>query len=133
MTILKIERPRMTIQNLRVYSLVYLATNYSKFPGGIQKAFEEASKLAARLIVNHIKIFSPIAHTHPIAMYGEVNPYDHSIWLELDESMMRASQALLVAEFEGWKESYGVDQEIKIFTRDGKPIHYINPNSLAIR
>ena len=135
MNILKMDRGsgKFTLQNLRVYSLIYLATPYSKYPGGLQKAFEDASKLAARLLVNHIKVYSPIAHTHPIAIYGELNPLDHSIWLPFDEAIMRVSQALLVAEMEGWKESYGVYQEIKIFTRDGKPVHYLNPNSLAVR
>jgi Domain of unknown function (DUF1937) len=133
MSILKMERPKMVLANLRVYSFLYLATPYSKYQGGLQRAFEDAAKLTARLLINHIKIYSPIVHTHPIAVYGELNPLDHSIWLPFDEAIMRVAPALLVAEMEGWKESYGVDQEIKIFGRDGKPIHYINPNSLAIR
>jgi len=46
---------------------------------------------------------------------------------------MRVSDALLVVEMETWKESKGIGIEISIFERDKKPVHYINPNSLAVR
>ena len=37
--------------------LQYLATPYSKFPHGIQVAFEEACRLAARLLTKGIKVY----------------------------------------------------------------------------
>lgn len=127
------DRPVRTIMDLRRYSLLYIASPYSKYPGGIQKAFEDVCRLTARLVRNGVRVYSPIAHTHPIAIHGGLNPFDHSLWLPFDESLMRVSQALLVAKMEGWQESDGVNEEIKIFERDGKQIHYLEPNSLLIR
>jgi len=124
---------KITLISLRVFPLIYMGTPYTRYPAGLQVAFEQSAKLAGRLIRNGVRVYSPIAHCHPIAIYGDLNPIDHSIWIPLNESMMRASNALLVAEMEGWKDSIGVQQEIGIFERDGKPVYYINPNSLDIR
>jgi hypothetical protein len=64
------------IQELTKYRLCYLATPYSKFSGGINMAFVEASIFAARLLALGVKIYSPIAHTHPLAIYGNIDPLD---------------------------------------------------------
>ncbi len=112
--------------------LSYLATPYTKYPGGIEVAFEHATKLAARLLQAEFKVYSPIAHTHPIATYGQLDPLDHSIWLSFDEAMLSACASLLVAQLDGWRDSYGVAQEIKFFLRAGKPIYLLNPSNLDI-
>jgi hypothetical protein len=62
-------------------------------------------KLAARLLVAGMRVYSPIAHTHPLAIYGHLDPKDHSIWLPFDETMMAKADVLLVAHMEGWKDS----------------------------
>lgn len=113
--------------------LAYLATPYSKYPGGIQKAFEDASRLAARLMRDGVKCYSPIAHTHPIALYGNVDPFDHSIWLPFDEAMMDVCNTLIVAKMDGWQESKGIAHEIAFFERFGKPIFHLDPDTLTMR
>ncbi len=45
----------------------YLATPYSKYPGGPEPACHEACKAAAWLIRHDVRCYCPIAHTHPIA------------------------------------------------------------------
>ena len=131
--VLTFRQPQITIHSLRVFPLLYLASPFSLYPEGPEMAFVQACRLSAKLIRNGVKIYSPIAHTYPISVHGDIDKFDHSIWIPFDESMMRVSTALLVAEMDGWKESKGVKIEIDIFARDGKPIYYINPNSLAIR
>jgi len=89
-------------------TLHYLATVYTKHPKGIEKAFEEAAGLVARLLRRGIISYSAIAHTHPVAIHGNIDPLDHSIWLDFDQAMMDRCDVLLVANMPGWQESKGI-------------------------
>jgi hypothetical protein len=104
--------------------LWYVATPYSKYPGGIDTAWTDACKATAALIKMGIAAYSPIAHTHPIAVHGHIDPYDHTIWIPLDRHMMRAADGLIVVMMEGWDTSYGVDLEIREFREAGKRIRW---------
>jgi len=108
----------------------YLATPYSKYPDGIEAAFVAAAKAAARLIAAGVPVYSPIAHTHPIAIHGGMDPLDHKIWLPADMPMMTAAHGLLVAKLLTWDKSYGIAIEIGEFARSGKPIEYLESADL---
>jgi len=118
--------------DLSTYPLCYLATPYTKYPDGIEEAHAEACKLAARLLVNGVMVYSPIAHTHAIAVHGKINPLDHAIWLPFDEAMMQAASVLVVAEMPSWQVSYGIRCEIEWFMRAEKPILYLDPETLKV-
>lgn len=120
------------MKRLTEFLLVYLATPYSKYNDGIECAFRDAAALTAKLLRLGVKSYSPIAHTHPIAIYGDLDPLDHSIWLPFDEAMMKKSDALLVAQMQGWRESYGVKHEIQFFTAAGKPVFYLDTVAMAV-
>jgi hypothetical protein len=105
----------------------YLASPYSKFPDGLQAAFEVVSANAALLIQHKVPVYSPIAHTHPIAVHGGMDPLDHSIWLPADLPLMRAAMGLIVCKMATWEKSYGIGEEIKEFTALGLPIIYMEP------
>jgi hypothetical protein len=100
--------------------LYYLATPYSLYVGGIERAFIDACKVTAALIKAGYSVYSPIAHTHPIASHGGMDPMDHKIWLPFDEAMMVSCDALLVARLPGWEESYGIEYERSFFVKEGK-------------
>lgn len=112
--------------------LAYLATPYSKYPLGLERAFIDAAALAAQLMRSCVKVYSPIVHCHPLAVHGHVDPLDHSLWLPFDEAMMERADALIVAHMEGWHESYGIGQEVEYFARAGKPIWDLDPGSLSM-
>jgi len=132
--VLPFTRPKVVgIAGLRSYSLIYLATPYSEYDSGLQIAFEDACKLAGRLDINGLNVFSPIVHSHPIAFYAQINPLDTKFWMEKNEPHIKAANALLVGELPGWKASKGVKIEMDAFALAGKPIYYVNPNSLALR
>lgn len=120
------------MKRLTEFPLVYLATPYSKYNDGIECAFRDAAALTAKLLRLGVKVYSPIAHTHPIAIYGDLDPLDHAIWLPFDEAMMKKSDALLVAQMHGWRESYGVSHEIQFFTAAGKPVFYLDTVAMAV-
>lgn len=107
------------------YQLCYLATPYSKWPTGIHNAYVKASVLAAKLLREKVNVYSPIAHAHSIAIYGNIDALDHAIWLPFDEAMMHVCEALLVAQLPGWTESKGVAHEIEFFETRKKPVHYL--------
>lgn len=110
--------------------LAYLATPYSKYKAGIEQAFIDAAKLAARLMQAGINVYSPIAHTHPIAIYGEIDPYDLTLWLELDRAMMSKCDTLIVAHMDGWEQSSGVAHEIAFFAHAGRPVFDLDCDTL---
>lgn len=112
--------------------LVYLATPYSKYPAGIEAAFIEAARLTGELIKAGIKVYSPITHCHPASMHGNIPPLDHAIWLPFDEAMMNAAAVLIVAQMQGWHESFGVAHEIKFFEDRGRPIYDLNPETMLM-
>lgn len=120
------------MKQLTQFPLVYLATPYSKYPLGIERAFIDAAALAARLMLASVKVYSPIAHTHPLATYGKIDPYNHTVWLPFDEAIMQVCAALVVAQMDGWRESYGVRHEIEFFTTACKPVFYLVPQSLEV-
>jgi hypothetical protein len=116
----------------RSIGLAYLATPYTKYPLGIERAFIDAAALAAQLMRACVKVYSPIAHTHPLAVHGHIDPLDHAIWLPFDEAMMAAADVLIVARMEGWRESKGIAHEVEFFERAGKPIFDLDPGSLIL-
>ena len=103
----------------------YIATPYSKYPDGLEAAFQEAAKVAAFFVLQGIPIYSPIAHTHPVALYGEIDPLAHAILLPADYPMMKAAGGLIVAQMDSWEISYGIAQEIKTFKQLDRPIEYL--------
>lgn len=113
--------------------LAYLATPYSKYADGLDAAFAAACRLAADLVIRKINVFSPIVHSHMIARLARLDPLDHSIWLPLDEFMMRRCDVLLVAQLPGWEESVGVAHEIDFFLEAAKPVFVLTPETMAIK
>lgn len=110
----------------------YLATPYSKYPKGIGAAFLEACKQAAVLVRGGVRVYSPIAHTHSIAQVGGIDPYDHDIWLPADRPFMDTARGLIVCKMDGWEDSYGIAEEIKIFEQADKPILFMEPGILPV-
>lgn len=112
--------------------LAYLATPYTKYPKGQHTAFVDACRLAGRLLKSGANIYSPIAHTHAIAVRSEMDLLDLSIWIPFDELMMARCDVLIVAHMEGWEESAGIAHEIKFFLAAGKPVFDLDPKTMSM-
>ena len=110
--------------------LGYLGTPYTLFPPALTRAFILAARLAARLLKVGIKVYSPIAHTHPIAIHGGLDPRDHAIWIPFDRLMMARCDILIVAHMDGWAESKGIAHEVEFFAKANKPIFDLEPATL---
>lgn len=107
--------------------LWYLASPYSKYANGIEAAFRDISEQAGWLANNGVFVFSPIAHTHPIATYGKLDHYDYDLMLAWDKLMIDRCDGMLICMLPGYDTSYGVAWEKEQFEKQGKPIVYISP------
>lgn len=114
----------------KIRSFWYLGSPYTRYEArgdqpGIFAAFDDVCLAAAYLIRRGVPVYSPIAHTHPIAIMGGIDPLDHSIWLPADQPMMDAAGGLIVVKMPGWQESKGVQHEIEAFEVACKPIGFM--------
>jgi nucleoside 2-deoxyribosyltransferase len=104
--------------------VIYLASPYSHSDSSVQEQrFEAVCKKAAELFRAGQIVFSPIAHSHPIAKYGI--PGDWQTWEAFDRIMIAACDKIVVLCLDGWKTSKGVAAEIEIAKQLGKPVEYI--------
>ncbi len=105
----------------------YLASPYSKYPHGLGAAFSLACREAGRLMKARIPVFSPIAHTHPIAGMCAIDPLAHEFWMATDKPMMDAARGLIMLQADGWWESKGMQIELETFRAAGKPVTWMVP------
>lgn len=102
-------------------TLAYLASPYSNLD--LVNAWIDASVIAGRLLRSGVRVFSPIAHAHAIALHcQDIDPLDHAFWLPICEAFMERCDVLIVAHMEGWQESKGIAHEVAFFERARKPI-----------
>jgi nucleoside 2-deoxyribosyltransferase len=83
----------------------YLASPYSHDDPAVRlQRFETACRAAAILLRNGVLVFSPIAHTHPIALAGDL-PLDWAFWQRFDREMIAACDEVIVLCLDGWASS----------------------------
>lgn len=105
--------------------LIYLASPYSHPDPAVRlQRFETVCFVAANLMRDGVHLYSPIAHTHPIALKGEL-PLGWEFWEQYDRKILAACQELWVVMMDGWRESKGVAAEIKIAEEMGLPVKYV--------
>ena len=115
--------------NPKELGLCYLATPYTLYPSGTVNAFLQAAHLAAELLKLGYNIYSPIVHSHPITRHLDCSGID---WVEFHTPLMDAAKTLIVGKMFDWESSVGVANEIKYFSKQRKPIYYIDPITLVI-
>lgn len=109
--------------------LIYLACPFSHpDPEVKKKRFEIATKIAARYFSKGIHVFSPLTHCYPIEQVPETKlPGDWAFWAEYDERILSICDRVVVIAIDGWTASTGVQAEITIARRLGKPVDYLTP------
>ena len=111
-------------------TFLYLASPYSKYKHGIHKAHQAACEATALLVQAGIPVFSPIAHTHDVAIYGRLDPLAHTLWMPADRPFMEAAKGMILLTLEGWEESYGVEIEMNYFASARKPVYWMAPGQI---
>lgn len=105
--------------------LYYLASPYSH-PDDIVRyeRFKDAERFTAGMLERGFNIYSPIVYNHEMAETYRL-PTTWEFWEGVDRKFLRACQEMLVMQIPGWKESRGVQAEIKIAKRYGMPVYLI--------
>lgn len=113
--------------------LIYLATPYNHPDPAVRELrFVLACSIAGHLMRDRVYLFCPIAHTHPIALQGNL-PYGWDYWQEYDRLMLAACDELWIVQMDGWERSEGIKGEIEIAKGLGKRVFYLDPVSLERR
>lgn len=106
--------------------LIYLAVPFTHPDRAVMEdRFKRVNAVAAKLMAQNKHVFSPISHTYPIALAGEL-PHGWDYWEAYDTVMISRCTLLYVLMLDGWKESKGVTGEIKIAKKFDVPVVYIN-------
>jgi hypothetical protein len=104
--------------------MIYLATVYSHpDPAVMEARFDIACRIAGAMMRRGDLVFSPIAHTHPIAVRCEL-PRGWEFWQQYDHDMLTAAASVVVAKMDGWQDSKGVAGEIKLARQMGIPVEF---------
>jgi hypothetical protein len=105
--------------------IIYLASPYTHpDPDVVEKRFTQVMKVAADLTKFGYVIFSPILHSHPLAVEHGLNG-DWDFWKRIDTAFIKASGLLAVVKLDGWDQSKGVTAEIAIAEKCGIPVEYL--------
>jgi hypothetical protein len=103
---------------------IYLATPYTGTPEQEEERFQEACDIAGQLIRQGAHVFSPIAHSHPIATRSKL-PIDHGFWIDFNRSWLEWADEVYVAKMRGWEQSRGVQWEVLYAREAGKPVKFL--------
>ncbi len=108
--------------------MFYLASPYSHPDPAVREfRFREVCRTAAALLRSGIDVFSPVAHSHPIARFGV--PTTWEFWQRVDHEYLQSCEGLVVLRLAGWEESVGVRAELELARRWGMPVIEIDPPS----
>jgi hypothetical protein len=111
-------------------TLGYLASPYGHPDVTVmEQRWVRVCEVAARLVLADFNFYCPIAHTHPIADYGDIPLADHEIWLPFDEPLLLRCDELWVVGMKGWQESKGLAWEMQKFREIERPIYFIDPDN----
>src|SRR3990172_7414602 len=104
---------------------IYLAGPYSdKDPSVRASRFDALNRKAGELMKKGFHVFSPISHTHPIAVCCDL-PLGYDFWEEYDRTFIEWCDEVWVLRLDGYAQSKGVDREIGEARRQGKRVRFI--------
>jgi len=104
--------------------MIYLATPYSHADAATREArFDMACRIAGAMMRRGEVVFSPIAHSHPIAALCQL-PDGWEYWQTQAREWFEACTSLVIARMDGWRESKGIAGEIKLARQMGIPVEF---------
>lgn len=108
---------------------VYLCSPYSDPDLDVRRLrYQGVCKIAADLMRQHpdMMIFSPIAHSHSLFIYGKLDSGGIDFWWPYNKSWIDWSTDLYVADMVGRDESVGINDFEVPYARDtGKDIKWL--------
>jgi hypothetical protein len=115
----------MNMANCKLGRPVYLSTPYSHADAAVREhRFHEVNRVAGEMMRQGVAVFSPISHTHPIAMDVDL-PKGWDFWRDQDMAMLCCCRELIVLMQPGWQDSVGVREEITMASQLGIPVKFM--------
>ena len=109
----------------RIYlACPYTSTDYAT----MEYRFAKVNQVAAKILNRGHIVFSPISHSHPIAVCSAL-PRSFEFWKDFDESFIQWADELWVLRLQGWALSDGVRREIKLAKQLDKSVYYYDPEA----
>ena len=110
---------------------VYIACPYSH-PNPLvrQRRYKAVTKAAAHLLAQGLIVYSPITHSHPMAMRADLP--DWEFWQKYDETFLLHSRMMVVLAIHGWEESRGVRAEMAFAALHSIPTFLLEPETYII-
>lgn len=106
-------------------SYIYIASPYSHQSARVREGrFRAVCRYAGKCLAKGEDVFSPIAHTHPIAEFFSL-PQGWEFWKKVDTTMVRMAKELRVLMLPGWETSVGVEAEVELANQLGIPVSYV--------
>jgi hypothetical protein len=114
---------RQTIKDIPMKK-IYLGLPYScKYKQVRERRVKVARRIAKLLILQSYVITCPVLQAHGLGL-----PTDWEFWEAHDTVFLEWCEELWIIMLPGWKESDGVQSEIKIAKILGKKTVYLEPN-----
>ena len=105
---------------------IYLAVPYSNPDPEIrEKRYNAVTRLTGLMSKEGYIVFSPITHSHPVAKMTKLSG-GWGFWSKIDYAFIRACKICVVYMLPGWRQSVGVQAEIKYCEEHGIPVMYID-------
>lgn len=113
------------------YPYFYLATDYTKYPEGLEEAYTMACRESAKFLGAGVNVLCPIAHAHGINEYsGRTLPQTHDFWVGfVDRPMLENASGLIVITSKGWEHSTGIQRELVYAREHNLPIFFKEPGA----
>lgn len=109
-------------------SYIYLASPYAHENESVrEKRFYEVCRCAAYYMKQRQTIFSPIAHSHPIAKFSKL-PKGFTFWKKFDLDMLRLASSFWILCLADWRKSEGINAELAFAKLLELPVYQIIPD-----
>jgi hypothetical protein len=99
----------------------------------MEARFRLVSTVAADIMrmFDDIYLFVPIAHSHPLAIYGDM-PGDWEFWRGYDLAFLNFMDEFWICELEGWRDSTGVTAETERSLHLALPVRFVDPQTIHV-
>ena len=111
----------------------YLAGPHKGTPEQEADRIEISLKLTVAFLTQGIYVFSPIVYSVKIAeaLHSLSVEERREIIFPYLLSFLKASKGLILVAMEGWKESWGVQQELKFCQENQIPVYTVDPDDAS--
>lgn len=93
--------------------------------------YRKITKICAHIMAGNNIVFSPITHSHPVAMIGKLPALSHTFWLRQDKFWVDACDEVWVYKDLPYWTSYGVQREIEWALNARKPVRLVGKDGLC--